>query len=80
MGDMDKDRGKRYGTVVSFPGLPGFFFCSSVCVDGCAYYRQRKLKNRKNRVGLGTRLMVLHGPGVSLNCLILAMYYNYAKA
>ena len=52
--------------LASFPGLPRFF-CSSVSVDNntrmrfrrpsvSVYYCQRKPKNRKNRVGLGTRL------------------------
>ena len=54
--------------LASFPGLPRFF-CSSVCVDNntrmlfrrpsaSVYYCQRKPKNRKNGVGLGTRLPI----------------------
>ena len=56
--------------IASFPGLPRFF-CSSVSVDNntrmrkgvfrrpsaSVYYCQRKPKNRKNGVGLGTRLL-----------------------
>ena len=40
------------------------FFCSWVCVEGCGrrhhHYCQRKQKNRKNGVGLGTRLVGAH--------------------
>ena len=53
--------------LASFPGLP-VFFCSSVSVENntqmwkggpsaSVYYCQRKPKNRKNGVGLGTRLI-----------------------
>ena len=47
--------------LASFPGLPRFF-CSSISVS--VHYCQRKPKNRKNGVGLGTRLVLALFPGL----------------